>query len=86
MLFMVEEILSRAGIELDSIGYRYINLGGRVVYIMGYVNILDFGQDTMVFDLSQNKKLVIAGVDMDIAEMDDTGVIIRGSIRSIEVM
>lgn len=86
MLFMVEEILNRAGIELDSIGYRYINLGGRVVYIMGYINILDFGQDIMVFSLSQNRKLVIAGADMDIAEMDDTGVIVRGSIRSIEVI
>ena len=85
MWFMADELLDIAGISLDNIGYRYVNLGGRAVFVMGYNEILQFNNDWIILGLSKKRKIHIKGVDLSIKEMDKTSLLISGYVSVVEV-
>lgn len=86
MLNFFNEILSNNEIIGSNLGYKYVNIAGKMVYIMGYKEIVIFTSDVMSFKLSGKKVLSVKGVDLSLKEMDGEIAIICGSISVVEVI
>ena len=86
MLNFFNEILLNNEILGSNLGYKYINIAGKTVYIMGYKEILVFTNDTMSFKVSGKKVLTIKGVDLSLKEMDGEVAMICGLISVVEVI
>lgn len=86
MLNFFNEILSNNEIIGSNLGYKYVNIAGKMVYIMGYKDIVTFTSDIMSFKLSGKKVLSVKGVDLSLKEMDGEIALICGSISVVEVI
>ena len=86
MLNFFNEILSNNELLGSNLGYKYINIAGKTVYIMGYKEILVFTNETMSFKVTGKKILSVKGVDLSLKEMDGEIAMICGSISVVEVV
>lgn len=86
MLNFFNEILSNNELLSSNIGYKYLNIAGRMIYVMGYKDILVFSNEIMSFKLHGKKVLSVKGVDLSLKEMDGQIAMICGLISIVEVI
>lgn len=86
MINFFNDILSNNELFASNLGYKYLNIAGKMVYIMGYKEILVFTSETMSFKLAGKKVLSIRGADLSLKEMDGEIAMICGLISVVEVI
>ena len=86
MLNFFNEIISKNELLNSNLGYRYINLAGKTVYVMGYKEILVFNSDTMSFKVAGKKVLTVKGADLSLKELDGEVAMVCGFISIVEVL
>ena len=79
MLNDIEKMMTSVG---SSISYRFINLGGKFLYIEGIKSVVSFGEEEMQFQL--NKSLLVIGGNMiKVNYLDKHTCILEGNIKSV---
>ena len=76
-------ITQELGITLKE--YRYINVGGKLVYVEGQNGILTLSRDEISFKL-RKKSCTIKGSDLYIKYYDTNTALVCGSIVSVVVL
>ena len=76
-------ITQELGITLKE--YRYINIGGKMVYVEGQNGILTLSRDEISFKL-RKKTCTIKGSDLYIKYYDNSTAVVCGSIVSVVVL
>ncbi len=76
-------ITQELGVTLKE--YKYINVGGKLVYVEGQRGIVDLGKEEISFKVN-NKKCTIKGSDLYIKYYDKTTAIVCGSIVSVVIL
>jgi sporulation protein YqfC len=76
-------ITKELGVTLKE--YRYINIGGKMVYIEGQSGILNLTHDEISFRV-RKKTCTIKGSDLYIKYYDNCTALICGSIVSVVVL
>lgn len=70
----------------EIVGFRYLNLGGKVVYIIGFKNILKFSSGEISFKINNSTIIAVKGNNLYIKEMDSNSAMVCGEITSIEAV
>lgn len=83
---MVNELLERISLTQEIVGFRYLNLGGKVVYIIGFKNILKFSSGEISFKINNSTIIAVKGNNLYIKEMDSNSAMVCGEITSIEAV
>ena len=65
--------------------YRYVNLGGKVLYIEGHTGINIFNDKEMSFKIKK-KILTIKGEELIVKYFDKSTAIVEGRIIQVEVL
>ena len=76
-------ITQELGITLKE--YRYINIGGKMVYVEGQSGIFNLTRDEISFKL-RKKTCTIKGSDLYIKYYDNSTAVVCGSIVSVVVL
>ncbi len=76
-------ITQELGITLKE--YRYINIGGKMVYVEGQNGILNLTRDEISFKF-RKKTCTIKGSDLYIKYYDNSTAVVCGSIVSVAVL
>ena len=84
-MYKFDELLERAGLLSSSISYRYMNFGGKVVYLAGFKEILQLNSENIIFRLKDKGRISIMGEGLSIKEMDTEIVMVTGLIHTVEV-
>lgn len=84
MINLVSELLENISISNQSIGFRYLNLGGKILYLIGFKSVLKFGKNEITFKIDNKTIISVKGEDLYIKEMDNCSAMICGSIFSVE--
>jgi|LGVE01.1.fsa_nt_gb sporulation protein YqfC len=63
--------------------YKYVNLGGNLIYVQGYRDILAFSDVEIVLKL-KNGELKIFGSELNIKDLNINSVTISGKISGVE--
>lgn len=81
---IINEIFS--SLDLDNITdlYRYYNLGGKIVYIENFVRVNTFSKTEIVLKLKKGM-IKILGENLVIEELNKSSLIVKGSIKGVEV-
>ncbi len=64
--------------------YRYLNIGGRAVYIEGQTGLIEFDEKTITFKVKK-QILSVVGTNLVIAEFDNSTAVVTGNIESVVV-
>lgn len=64
--------------------YRYLNIGGRAVYIEGQTGLVEFDEKTITFKVKK-QILAVVGTNLVIAEFDNSTAVVTGNIESVVV-
>ena len=64
-------------------GYKYVNLAGRLLYVQGYKDILNFNEHEIVLKLKEGE-LKIGGKNLNIKELNLNSIVIDGKIILVE--
>lgn len=64
-------------------GYKYVNLGGKLLYVQGYKDILSFSETEVILKLKQGE-LKVKGKNLNIKELNLNSIVIEGKIVLIE--
>lgn len=64
--------------------YRYLNIGGRAVYIEGQTELVEFDEKTITFKVKK-QILSVVGTNLVIAEFDNSTAVVTGNIESVVV-
>ena len=83
MINLVNELLSQISLSTENIGFRYLNLGGKVLYLIGFKSVLKFSSSDITFKIDNNTIISVIGENLYIKEMDTTSAMICGSIKSV---
>ena len=74
--------------ELNGIGnlkeYKFINFGGKKVYVQGFKNLLSFNEENIVLKV-ENAELTITGKTLKIEELGSSSILVCGEIVSVRV-
>lgn len=65
--------------------YRYINIGGKLVYVEGQSGILSLSKEEIALKVS-NKVCTIKGADLFVKYYDNSTALISGRIVSVVVL
>ena len=84
-MYCFDCLLERAGLGVQGVGYRYLNFGGKVVYLAGFSELLSLSEEGVVFRLKNRQSISIMGEKLNLKEMDTEMVMITGEIKSVEV-
>ena len=84
-MYCFDCLLERAGVGIQSGSYRYLNFGGKVVYLAGFSELLSLTEEGVVFRLKNRQSIFVFGEKLNLKEMDAEIVMITGEIKSIEV-
>lgn len=76
-------ITQELGVTLKE--YRYINIGGKMVYVEGQKGIQNLSKDEISFKLNK-KTCTIKGNDLYIKYYDNSTAVVCGSIVSVVVL
>ena len=78
----MEEIEKFMNCNNASLNYRYINIGGKSLYVEGIKSVVEFGESKMQFQL---KKCVleVVGQNLKVKYLDKTTAVIIGEIFSV---
>ena len=76
-------ITQELGITLKE--YRYINIGGKMVYIEGQGGILNLSNEEISFKL-RKKTCTVKGCDLYVKYYDNSTALVCGSIVSVVVL
>ena len=76
-------ITKELGITLKE--YRYINIGGKMVYIEGQKGIVNFSKEEISFKLHK-KTCTIKGADLCVKYYDNSTAVVCGSIINVVVL
>ena len=76
-------VTNELGITLKE--YKYINIGGKAIYIEGQKGIINLSKDEICFKVGK-KKCTIKGSDLYIKYYDDNTALICGNIISVVVL
>ena len=76
----IEKMMGEVG---TSANYRFVNLGGKSVYIEGIKSVVSFGEYEMQFQLKKCL-LVISGTDLKVSYLDNSTCVIIGEIKVVE--
>lgn len=87
MFNFLNEIGSFNELPLSSVitHYKYVNIGGQLLYVQGYKDVLSFETDKIVLKLKENE-LKIVGTDLNIKELNLNSITITGHIFLVEEM
>ena len=64
--------------------YRYLNIGGRAVYIEGQTGLVEFDEKTITFKVKK-QILSVVGTNLVIAEFVNSTAVVTGNIESVVV-
>lgn len=84
MINLVNELLERVSLGCEEIGYRYLNLGGKVLYLIGFKSVVKFSSEEITFRINNAIMITVKGVGLYIKEMDTTSAMICGEIKAVE--
>lgn len=84
MINLVSELLERVSLGSEEIGYRYLNLGGKVLYLIGFKSVVKFSSEEITFKINNATMIAVKGVGLYIKEMDATSAMICGEIKAVE--
>ena len=84
MINLVNELLSQISLTKENIGFRYLNLGGKVVYIIGFKSIIKFSATNITFKINNSCILSVSGENLYIQEMDTSSAMVCGQIKIVE--
>ncbi len=76
-------VTKELGLTLNQ--YRYINIGGKVVYVEGQTGIKTLSNELIAINLGK-KTCTINGTDLFIKYYDKSTAIVSGSIVSVVVL
>jgi len=76
-------VTNELGITLKE--YKYINIGGKVVYVEGQKGIVNLTKEEICFKVSK-KHCIIKGSDLYIKYYDNNTALICGNIVSVVVL
>ena len=76
-------VTNELGLTLKE--YRYINVGGKLLYIEGQNGILNLSKEEISFRL-RKKVITVKGSDLYIKYYDNSTAIVGGSIISVVVL
>jgi len=76
-------VTNELGVTLKE--YRYINIGGKMVYVEGQKGISNLTRDEISFKVNK-KNCTIKGSDLYIKYYDNSTAIVCGSIVSVVVL
>ena len=84
MFNFINEISELSGLPINEAagGYKYINLGGRSVYVQNYKDVLSFSNEEIVLKLKDGE-LKIVGEDLNIKDLNLNSITIKGNILSV---
>jgi sporulation protein YqfC len=85
MFHFLNEINEQLELPITSVlsSYEVVNLGGKVVYVQGYKDILNFEKEHIVLKLKEGE-LHIKGQNLNIRDLNVNSILIEGTIRLIE--
>lgn len=83
MLNIFNELLSKFPFLKDKRNYKYINLNGKLLYVMGFRRIIKYENEEIVLKVINGELLNITGKDLSIKDMEKTSITICGDIYSI---
>ncbi|MDD4211273.1 MAG: YabP/YqfC family sporulation protein [Clostridia bacterium] len=63
--------------------YKYVNLAGKMIYVQGYKDILNFDEQEVVLKIKEGE-LKIVGKNLNIKELNLNSIVIEGIIILIE--
>ena len=76
-------ITQELGVTLKE--YRYINIGGKMVYVEGHCGIITLTKEEITFKM-RKKTCKVAGTDLYIKYYDNCTAVVCGSIVSVVVL
>ena len=76
-------ITQELGITLKE--YKYVNIGGKIVYIEGQSGILALGKEEISFKV-RKKVCTIKGSDLYVKYFDNSTAVVCGSIVSVVIL
>ena len=86
MINLVNELLSQISLTSENIGFRYLNLGGRVLYLIGFKSVIKFSGTVITFKIDNTTIISVIGENLYIKEMDTNSAMICGWIKSVEAL
>lgn len=84
MINLVNELLSRVSLNAEDVGFRYLNLGGKVLYLIGFKSVVKFSSEEITVKINNSTLVTVSGSGLYIKEMDATSVMICGVIKAVE--
>lgn len=81
---LINEVFDSLDIKATTDEYRYYNFGGKVVYIENFVKIITFTKEEIVLKLRKGM-IKVVGQELFIEELNKASLLIRGSIKGVEV-
>lgn len=84
MFNFLNDIIDRSALPMEQrvFVYKYINVGGNVIYVQGYKDILSFSEDEIVLKI-KNGELKISGCNLNIKDLNINTITICGKIKSV---
>ena len=76
-------ITQELGVTLKE--YRYINIGGKMVYVEGHCGIITLTKEEIAFKM-RKKTCKVAGTDLYIKYYDNCTAVVCGSVVSVVVL
>ncbi|MGN1227729.1 MAG: YabP/YqfC family sporulation protein [Christensenellales bacterium] len=86
MINLVNEMLEKISFTGESVGYRYLNLGGKVLYLIGFKSVVKFSNVEITFKINNSTIISVKGANLYIKEMDTTSAMICGEISAVELV
>lgn len=81
MMAEIEKFMNSTELSID---YRIVNLGGKQLYIEGIKSVVNYGVDTLDFQLKK-KVLTVKGYNLKVVYLDKSSCVIKGDISSVGV-
>lgn len=85
MFNLINEISDMSGLPInEAVGaYKYVNIGGRTVYVQNYKDVLSFNEEEIILKLKDGE-LKIIGENLNIKDLNLNSIVISGVISLIE--
>ncbi|MBQ8749390.1 MAG: YabP/YqfC family sporulation protein [Clostridia bacterium] len=86
MINLVSELLDKISLSSESVGFRYLNLGGKVLYLIGFKSVLKFSSNEITFKINNSTIITVRGDNLYIKEMDASSAMVCGEIKAVEAI
>lgn len=85
MFHFFNEINNMLELPITSVtlSYEYVNLSGKVIYVQGYRDILNFDDTNIILKLKDGE-LHISGQNLNIRDLNPHSILIEGKVFGVQ--